>query len=728
MRRAFVLAIPVCVASLGGKPAQAIEFEWSEAQFSWKNKFTVGAGIRTEERDPSRLGKLNVPGQQSMCVVDDCLSLAGDPAPNQRLVNSSGGYFLHATDDGNMNYDKGDFYSLLAKLNTDLTADLGEWTFKASMVNFFDQANAGFDDQHNNTLWQPQSVPRLGEVQHRIAVRGEFRELFAATSFPLLERDIGFSVGWQRLRWGESNLHLLNTLDVINPQDAVLARQPGLNLNELNVPTNMVILGTELFGTVSGEVFYQLEWQPVRPEPAGSFFSTSDVAGGGNYAILGQGNYPEDPPGAPFYSSQGEVGQLSSSTRLAEVLGEDFGAPRDMGQFGLRINWLSDWNDGTELAFYFANYHSRLPYLSVLAAGRTCLRDAAEPNIVEAYIACNGFRGNLGLPQPDPSSPRGEPLPVDSLKVFLDYPEDIQMYGVSFNTPVAGWAVSGEYSYRPNVPIQLLLTDVIFAGEQPAFANEDIPLNPTGLSCDTAPAPAQAACVQVLNALLVGATGISPDAVIPGRRRYVPDLITPYRGQSDIAAGEYVPGFERVAMSQFTLTALKLYPSSNPFDADSILLVLEGGFSFVHDLPKGLYFQGNGDHTHPTTGADCTGHPAGTDCSSPEVVGTSNPTQETGGFADEFSYGARMLLQFTYENAWDSGVNVKPSVLWFEDLGGIAPSPQQNYVEGNQFIVGGAFLEIGQDWAGTFLYQWHRGERNLLSDRDNLSFTLSYSF
>jgi hypothetical protein len=681
---------------LSGGTAQAIEFEWSDAQFSWKNKFTIGAGIRTEERDPSLLGKLNVPGQQSMCVEDDCLSLAGDPAPNQRLVNSEGGYFLHATDDGNMNYDKGDLYTALVKLNADLTVDWGEWAFKVSMVNFFDQANADFKDQHNNTLWQPQTVPRLGEVEHRLAVRADFREVFAATSFPFLERDIGFSVGWQRLRWGEANLHLLNTLDVINPQDAVLARQPGLNLNELNVPTNMVIFSTELFGTVSGEVFYQLEWQPVRPEPAGSFFSTSDVAGGGNYAILGQGNYPEDPPGEPFFSSQGEVGQLSSSTRLAEVLDEDYGAPGDMGQFGLRINWLSDWNDGTELAFYFANYHSRLPYLSVLAAGRTCLRDAAEPNIVEAYFACNGFRGSLNLPQPDPSQPRGEPLPVDSLKVLLDYPEDIQMYGVSFNTPLAGWALSGEYSYRPNVPIQILLTDVVFAGEQPAFANEDIEAQ--------------------------------PGTVIPGRRSYVPDLITPYRGQADIAAGEYVPGFERVQMSQFAVTALKLYPSSNPFDADSILLVVEGGFTWVHDLPKGLYFQGNGDLNHPTPGADCTGFPEGTDCSSNEVVGRSNPTQQTEGFADDFSWGLRGLLQFTYENAWNLGMNIKPSLLWFQDMGGIAPSPQQNYVEGNQFIVGGAFLEIGQDWAGTVLYQWHHGDRNLMRDRDNLSFTLSYSF
>ena len=40
---------------------------------------------------------------------------------------------------------------------------------------------------------------------------------------------------------------------------------------------------------------------------------------------------------------------------------------------------------------------------------------------------------------------------------FIEYPEDIQLYGLSFNTALGttGWALQGEYSYRRDAPLQL---------------------------------------------------------------------------------------------------------------------------------------------------------------------------------------------------------------------------------------------------------------------------------
>ena len=39
---------------------------------------------------------------------------------------------------------------------------------------------------------------------------------------------------------------------------------------------------------------------------------------------------------------------------------------------------------------------------------------------------------------------------------FLEYPEDIQLFGVSFSTELgaSGWALQGEYSYRRDAPLQ----------------------------------------------------------------------------------------------------------------------------------------------------------------------------------------------------------------------------------------------------------------------------------
>src|ERR687888_316943 len=67
-------------------PAQALDFEWRDYQFKLKEALSVGAAMRMQERSNELIGKLNVPGQQSLCQKDDCLSLEGDPGPNQRLV------------------------------------------------------------------------------------------------------------------------------------------------------------------------------------------------------------------------------------------------------------------------------------------------------------------------------------------------------------------------------------------------------------------------------------------------------------------------------------------------------------------------------------------------------------------------------------------------------------------------------------------------------------------
>ena len=48
---------------------------------------------------------------------------------------------------------------------------------------------------------------------------------------------------------------------------------------------------------------------------------------------------------------------------------------------------------------------------------------------------------------------------LDTLEAFpkgvLVYPEDIKLYGFSFNTTIGTTAVSGEMSYRQDEPIQI---------------------------------------------------------------------------------------------------------------------------------------------------------------------------------------------------------------------------------------------------------------------------------
>ena len=46
---------------------------------------------------------------------------------------------------------------------------------------------------------------------------------------------------------------------------------------------------------------------------------------------------------------------------------------------------------------------------------------------------------------------------------FTEYPEDIRMFGVTFETKFPGGAVLGEFTYRPNQPLQYNSVDLISA-------------------------------------------------------------------------------------------------------------------------------------------------------------------------------------------------------------------------------------------------------------------------
>lgn len=762
-------------------PAAAIEGDWGPIKFSGRHKFSLGAGIRTQDRHVGDLGILNTPGQQELCRYDDCLSFSGDPGPNQRLLDANGGHFLHALDDGSMNYDEGDLVMGLAKINANWTFDWGEWTLKTDFVGFFDAVNAGFEGHRFNTVRCAGTNPsadcngaaanpngfdsyqlgddfrlRSGEIENRLAVRGEFREYFLTRTFMLGDYEIFASLGSQRLRWGEANLTLLNTLDVINPQDAVLARQPGLALNELNLPVGLLTFGSDILEGITLDAWVQYDWEPVRPEPSGSFFSTNDAAGGGAYAVVGQGQYPEDPDALWF--SQGSTGLISNSHRTIYLPDEKAHAPDDFGQFGVRMKWfLPNFNNGTELGFYFANYHSRLPYLSAYAAQESCLRNAANFN--QAAISCQGFNAAAnrteGAPfAPERCDPRGcnlqayldrEPLPIDTLQLFLDFPENIQMYGVSFNTTLGGWSLAGEYSFRPNLPAQILISDIVYAGLQPAIGRNALPFVGIGAFVPDPTQPLTAARVGELLADFAAYSGDPNHAgenpsgsVLPSARQIFPDYISTYRGYDnsdanrDIDAGQYIAGYERLKTGQFALTALQLF-STNPFGSDDLLMVYEVGFTHVVDMPeKGqLYFQGAGDMNHPSPGADCTGGgdpDNGGACDTPAVSGRINPTQMRDGFADDFAWGVRSLWQLTYSNLFDAGLNIKPTVLAFWDIEGIAPSPMQNYVEDNRWIVPAIFFDYGSDWSGSLIYQYFAGPYTALGDRDNISASIAYSF
>lgn len=692
-------AFVATLALIHGLPASAFEWDLGRLEGKVTNKVTVGAGWRVEKQDDNLLGKLNVPGQQTACQADDCGSTGDDPAPNQRFVDLRGSYGTQNSDDGNMNYDKGDLISGLLKFNSVATANWDEnWDFKLGAIGFYDAVNDDFDETHNNTLFQPHRTKRPKNIRDRVGLRVETREAFVQYSNALLDHDYSLTVGWQRVRWGESNIHPLNTLDVINPQNAILPRQPGFATNELHDPTNLALFTVGLADRLNLEAFYQLDWDATRAEPAGTYFSSSDSIGR-DYVNSTFGVLAEDPDRLGRPAGLGVL--ISNNTRTLDL--EERYA-RDDGQYGLRLNYYAEnLNNGTEFALYAANYHSRLPYLSAIEAQESCTRRALIPaNFEAAVLACSNATGlGNGLLQTSPSLAT-EPFPTETAKVLLEYPEDIRMFGVSFNTTALGWSFSGEYAYRPNLPVQVAYNDVTTAAVQQAFPIENIPIAPIQLAALGIPLPPNAATTN-----------------IPGARTYLPENLSGYRNRV-YQPGDYIRGYERLDVGQFVLNALRVLPPT--LGADEITVLGEVGFTNVFNLPKKLQFQGEYGHSTNQPGADGTGP-------GPADPVRYNPTFDNEGAADDFAAGVRALVQLTYNSVFGmSGLTLKPTILWFEDVYGVAPSPMQNYVEGNRWVTGGLHYQIGQNLEGTVLYQYFDGARNVLQDRDNVQVSLSYSF
>lgn len=668
-----------------------LKLNWGDAEFGVTGLLTSGVAIRMQDRNYGLIGKTDVPGQQSLCAADDCMSLSGNPAPNQRLVDAAGAFAGVNNDNGDMNYDKYSVVAATTKLTPVFTFAYGPVTAKVRGILFYDPANTDFAQTHNNTLHQPAQTQRSSDLEHRFARGYRFREAFVSVG----NERYSATLGNQILQWGEATLTQFNTLNTFNPYDADVVRMPGGQINEYLQAVPAFTLGGELGGGFSAELVYQLKFVPVIPDATGSFFSSSNVLGGGNFIMVGLGQYSQDPN--RLYKPPGLNALITSSTRTAYLLGEHYGYARDMGQYGVKLKYYSEeFNGGTEFGAYYLRYHSRMPYFSAYAADKSCTRDALVPgSFAAAAVACLGFHGAI-----NPIGGR-EPLPVDTLRPFLDYPEDINMIGASFNTTVLHWSLAGEYAYRPNMPVQIAFSDVVFAAESPAFPTQNIPIP-------------------------INAVGNAAPFTIPGNRTSVPDFLSVYRG-APIQPNQLIHGYERLGTGQFALTAIRQFSATeNPFGADCLLIVGELSGENVFGMPglDQLQFEGSGDRTHHSPGADGTGDPNG-QANSLRI----NPTQQNKGFATSWSWGYRALAKLTYSDVF-AGVNLYPAVLLFHDLGGISPASTPNYVSGRKTIYALIDAEVTQSLKLNLQYQVFSGggKYNVLSDRDNLAFSVAYSF
>src|SRR5690606_11458375 len=121
---------------------------------------------------------------------------------------------------------------------------------------------------------------------------------------------------------------------------------------------------------------------------------------------------------------------------------------RDDGQFCLP---LSVQTYSTEIGCFAMNYDIRTHILAYQAAPTASY--ASLNDIISSAIS-------MGVTDPTTLEGLTAATVLGNARYFMDYPEDIRLFGASFATTLpTGTAWSGEISYRPNAPVGFNATD-----------------------------------------------------------------------------------------------------------------------------------------------------------------------------------------------------------------------------------------------------------------------------
>ncbi len=801
--RALVLASLLGATAPAWAISESFNIGDDQLKMVLNNTFTAGGAIRMQAPSVNLIGKgdLNrnvcgVPYQACQGVFKDQYFAA------QHLAASPGAATIN-TDDGDLNYSKYHFFQAVAKETSDITLSYKDFGIFARALYFYDFVNNDFTQTQPNevtaknrndadvginsqllatggSVATPVLIPYPGGkvfgpgklVREKRTDGEELRQIgtglqyldsyfYGKVPIPFTDdKKLAFKIGRQTVNWGESTTIVINSLNQANPVNANNFNRVGNQVEEDFVPINMVDLSFEPLENTTLETFYQLEWKPVEIATPGSYFSDVDFGTNNTGKTLntsfGQNAYDPDGVAALQYNP---LALLTNTTTTAQRL-PDRNA-RTRGQYGIKLDYYADWlNNGTDMSLYFMHYNSRLPYASFYSADGSCARKGGKHGTgllgpgadIDATESATFLAACPDLPvlhtlSGDPQKATSSILALDSVKLLLEYPNDINLIGASFNTTVGSWSIQGEVAYRPDEPLQVDQQDLFFAALGPTLTSCSNP----NVHC-TPGTPLGGLGYDANNNLhLYGSSDYAPGktdtievlaGAIPGVARSFPNFIIPYRGGviGENPPNSYIRGFERFQVFQFNLgTTRVLGATDNPFGADQVLFVSELGATYVPFLPPldRLQLEGPGTNYAASAGADGSGADgsrlacsSAPDCALGADGLRFNPHQQDAtGYPDKLSWGYRLIGIFKYENVLP-GVGLQPTIFYSQDVQGTAPGPGGNFVAGRKqvnMLVEARYqqslsVDVGYTW------YWGGGVFNTLSDRDFAQFFVKYQF
>lgn len=680
---ASLLAVAVAAAT----PAHAVEFRNGELTGSFDTTLSIGSSFRVADSDPKNLGIPDANGTASGSYTGARYSLNGD--------------------DGNYNYDKG-LISLAASGTSELALNYKNIGSFVRFNYFYDVENQNDDTDNPN----PTKRTLSESAESRIGSDVTLLDAYVYTELKPFDKNVKLRLGNQVLSWGESTF-IQNGINVINPVNVSKLRIPGTELRDALLPQPIFDANVSITDNLSLEAFYQFKWNETEIDPVGTYFSTEDFAGkGGNSVFLGFGN-----PGNAAFQNGTAIPAANGIADNAAVLIQQDGAaltsagfssagvvvprgpdgePSDRGQYGFAARYFSPDLNNTEFGGYFINYHSRTPIISGTTGTLQGLVNGATPG----------------------AAPAGQPQNyAASARYNVEYPEDIKLYGLSFNTQLpTGTALQGELTYRKDQPLQVDDVELLVAALSPAIAAG------AATSCTNLGNPGGAVACQANILANVNSNQIVRDlGAIPG-------------------FGQYLSGARYHDVWQGQATATQSFGPIPKLGVDQWVLLGEFGLTHVADLPSKSTLLYEGPNTPaPGTVASCQ---VANSFFNLTAGGGSNPAicsglpsfavpQEVDGFADATSYGYRLAVRFDMLDAVN-GVNLFPSLSFQHDIGGTTPLPLGNFIEDRAGVTAGLRATYQNDWAAEIQYSNFfsigNGQYNQLTDRDLISVNVKYSF
>lgn len=638
---------------LGISDAKASNFQIGEVEFNTQVTISAGFGVRTEKRDNRLICAQNYSG------------------PGIPSATCNG-------DDGNLNFDRGDLIYAPVRAQGEIEASWENFTVYARGQAFYDAVydRGDFSEQGGIYGYRDLSGKQTDDARHTASHEYELMDLWVRGRFDIGDNQLIVKLGQQSISWGEALFSPLSLVQ-INALDQAKLRQPGAELRDAVRAMPAALVTFEVGGGLSVEGFYQFEFRPSRSDPAGSFFSTTDVGGRGGTGFGGSQDYDVNLPNA------GGI-----STPMADT----YEASHDGDNWGVSARYFSPALNNTEFGLYFANITPRSPVPTFLIADDANFISAAElPTAAPALVgrAMQNFMaqnpGATPAQQAAALAQFSSPAGLVSLataanaansRLQLSNPGDLQMLGGSFNTSIdaLGISLAGEFVWMHDLPI--LIDSETYA---------------TAFVCGLIPVPG-APC---------GAFGRA-------------NQLSSFMNWTSARPGTEVKGYFLEDAYTFQLRGVKQFGSSDLpsalIGASSSSFVAEFGGIYVN-LPSSEVLAAE------APGNDAAGNGSNTD-----------PINSKYEPATKLSLGVTAVASASYLDVFSS-VNLTPSIRYSTGLYGNSP------VTGG-FVENASALSFQID--ADYLLQWKAsigyttyfgaGRQNLLLDRDFLSATLTYSF